>query len=131
MDTESNPCAAPAYGERATETPQSASTASIDFLPIMRRWERLRLYYNGALIVLVLFLSFVVFPRNASDIGYWFSVCFGGLIANLCYLTAPTIEAYGIHFRLWNGTLTTVLFLAGLGFTALLALWCIATYPAT
>ena len=125
MDTESNPYASPASGEAATQSPDATSAVSIDFRPIMRRWERLRLWYNGVLIAFVLFLSLIVFPDNATDVGYWARVCFGGLIANVCFLIGPTVEAYGTHFRLWNGGLTILLFLAGLGLTALLALGCI------
>ena len=127
-DTKSNPYASPVSNKDAVQSPQPASAVSLDFVPIMRRWERLRIYYNGVLIVFVLVLSIAISPRNAIEPVYWAAVCFGGLVANLCFFTAPTIEAYGTHFRLWNSALTNLLFLAGLGFTALLALLCIASF---
>ena len=130
MDTDSNPYASPVSSEFATRSsPSQQDAMGVDFVPIMRRWERLRLFYNLPLVLLVLVLTFVVFPYNASDIEYWLSIALGGLIANFCYLSGPTIEAYGKHLRLWNSILTTLLFLAGLGFTAVLAISCIASYP--
>ena len=126
METGPNPYASPTNDEPATQPPES--TVAVDFVPIMRRWEKLRLYYNAVLILFVLFLSFVAFPRYVTDISYWAAICFGGLTANVCFLTAPAIEAYGTWLRLWNGALTTMLFLIGLGFTALLASLCIANF---
>ena len=103
-------------------------TVSLDFLPIMWRWERLRLYYNGVLVIYVLLIAITIFPAKARDLSFWFCVCLGGVLANVCYLTGPTIEAYATYFRVWNKTLTMLLFAAGLGFTALLATVCIATF---
>ena len=129
LDTESNPYSSRSSNDDLQHKLPGASQTGLDFVPIMRRWERLWLYYNGTLILFVLFLSFVAFPDHATDIEYWLVLCVGGVIANLCFLIAPTIEAYGTYFRLWNSAFTILLFLAGLGLTALLALSCIVSYP--
>ncbi|QEF96150.1 hypothetical protein Mal15_01760 [Stieleria maiorica] len=121
-ETTSNPYTAP------TTSPSSTNTDSVDFAPIIRRWERLRLYYNAILVPIVLTTTFVGFPHHASLPGYWVSVVFGGVFANLCFMAGPTIEGYGTYFRFWNSAMTMMLFLAGLGFTALLAIGSIATF---
>ena len=128
LEDESNPYASPVTNDPGSSFDEPTPKVSIDFLPIMRRWERLRLFYNGILVVFVLFLTLVVYPDTKSEMLYWFYVCIGGVVANLCFLTGPTIEAYGRCFRLWNDFLTLLLFLAGLGFTALLALEVVASY---
>lgn len=55
------------------------------------------------------------------------AVVFGGVIANVCLLTGPAIEGYATHFRVSNEVMTAVLFIAGLGLTAFLAMIFIAT----
>ena len=76
----------------------------------------------------MLFLSLAVFPNNAREPGYWLAVVIGGLVANLCFFTGPALEAYGTRFRLWHPLVTILLFLAGLGFTALLAIASVASF---
>ena len=126
--TDANPYAAPPHGESSDRQSVKAHEMVVDFRPIMRRWERLRLYYNATLVLLVLVLSFVVYPRHIADPEYWILVCVGGLFANVCYFAGPTLEAYGTSFRVWYKAFTLMLFFAGLGFTALLAFWTIATF---
>ncbi|WP_182865674.1 hypothetical protein [Stieleria mannarensis] len=121
-ETTSNPYTAP------TASPSSTTTDSVDFAPIIRRWERLRLYYNAILVPAVLLLTLVGFPHHASARGYWEMLVVGGVFANLCFLAGPTIEGYGTYFRLWNSAMTMLLFLAGLGFTALLAIGSIVSF---
>lgn len=101
---------------------------SLDFLPIMKRWERLRLAYNGLLVPYVFLYSIAFFPGKAVQLSFWICICLGGILANVCYLTAPTVEAYGTYFKLWAPVLTTLLFVTGLGVTALLAAACIAMF---
>lgn len=127
MDNTANPYAAPSHvtvEPGADERPGP----SLDFVPILRRWERLRVFYNTVLIILVLSLTIFVFPQHASVPVYWFALTLGAGVANLCFLTGPAIEAYGTYFRIWHKALTLILFLAGLGFTALLATSCVATF---
>ena len=120
-DTNSNPYVAP-------DTAGAAAATSTDFAPIIRRWEMLRIYYNGILVSLVLLLTFVVFPRHISVADYWVAIALGGLIANVCFFTGPAIEGYGTYFGLWNRVMTMLLFLAGLGLSTLLALGSIAGF---
>ena len=122
-DIETNPYSAPA----------SAGTqiVGVDFTPIIRRWERLRIYYNTILVSFVLLVTFVAFPGKVSDVSYWASVTVGGVIANLLFLTGPAIEGYGTHFRIWHRFMTILLFLAGLGFSTFLAIGAIAALTGT
>ena len=122
-ETDSNPYVAP--------DSDSSPIAGVDFAAIIRRWERLRIVYNGILVSLVLLLTFIVFPGHVSDPLYWARIAAGGLLANLCFLTGPAIEGYGTHFRFWNGAMTLLLFLAGLGLSTFLAIGCIAAVTGT
>lgn len=120
-----NPYATP-VAEPAAE--DGVPNGYINFGAILRKWERLRIYYNVLLAGLVLFITFGVYVRHVSNPRFWISICFGGVIANICFLLGPTIEAYGTHFRVWQTWFTNSLFVAGLGFTALLALISIVTF---
>ena len=106
-----------------------AQTKVVDFQPIMRHWEKLRLFYNAALVAYVLLVSFIGLPGHSLQIDYWFMICICGVAANLCFFAAPALEAYATCFGLWNQAMTMLLFLAGLGFTALLATGCMVSYP--
>ena len=122
MDSDSNPYASP------PDAAKSSDKIGVDFVPILRRWERFRLIYNATLVLLVVALTLAVFPKKATNIRFWASVCFGGGLANLCFFLAPAIEGYGTYLRMWNPTASMLLFVTGLGFTALLAFVSIATF---
>ena len=123
---ESNPHSNPYTAPNVASNP--AGVAGVDFVPIMRRWEYLRICYNAILVAIVLVVTVPIFPQHLTDPAYWAALILGGLLANLCFLTGPAIEAYGTCFRLWNRTATMLLFLAGLGLTALLAIGSIASF---
>lgn len=127
FETNSNPYACDASGGKTEPVPSKDHT-SVDFAPILRRWERLRLYYNGFLILVVLLLIVLVFPEHLGDFEFWVCVSFGGLVANLCFLTGPALEGYGTYFRFWNSSFRMLLFLTGLGLTTLLAIFTISNY---
>ena len=127
MDKNENPYASPA----CEQTEPAKALAVVDFLPIMQRWEKLRWLYNGLLIVFVNFVSITFVPQHILDPDFWICLCFGGVIANLCFFAGPAIEAYGKCLRLWNDRLAILLFVAGLGFTALLAAYSIAIYKSS
>ena len=128
------------FGDLAMESdvdanPYVATTAKlsdthfrVDFGPIIRRWEQLRWLYNAILIGLVLLMTVVGFPQHMVDPAYWVLVVFGGVLANVCFLTGPAIEGYGTYFDFWNPRMTLLLFLAGLGLTAILAMGSIAGF---
>ena len=118
-ESQSNPYAAPPTEADASK-PKSNDRADFDFGDILRRWERLRIVYNAVLIVWTLFLLALLMGRT--PIALFVAVPFGGLLANLLYLLGPAIEAYATWFGFWHRSMTYILFLAGLGFTALLAL---------
>ena len=135
-ETESNPYEAPhpMAKEFADSVPSSAgnwSPGSVDFAVIIRRWERLRLFYNGILILFVLLITFVHFPGRFLDLKYWLAISAAGLFANLLFLLGPAIEGYGRRLRCWNGIMTMVLFLAGLAFTGYCAIAFIAVLTGT
>jgi hypothetical protein len=101
---------------------------TVDFAPILRRWERLRIVYNVTLIGIVLAFTLLAFPFLIGSVPFWVRVIFGAIIANTCYFIAPAIEGYGRQFRVWNSAFSILLFLAGLAFTSLLAILCILSY---
>ena len=128
-DQDSNPYTSPtASGDSKVA---SADTAIVDFGPIIRRWERLRLFYNAILGTGVVLISIIVFPGRSLDPRYWGPIIVAGLVANLLFMTGPAIEGYGTRFRIWHGALTVLLFLAGLVFTGYLAIAFIAALTDT
>ena len=122
-NTDFNPYAAPIS--------VASNVPSVDFATIIRRWERLRIYYNAILISFVLLVTFIFFPGHTSDVSFWARVAVAGLLANLCFLTGPAIEGYGTHFGFWNGVMTMALFLAGLGLSTFLTIACLAAFTGT
>ena len=116
-ESKSNPYAAPPTEADASKP---NTREDFDFGDIIGRWERLRIVYNAVLIVWTLFLLALLMGRT--PVALMIAVPFGGLLANLLYLLGPAIEAYATWFGFWHRSMTYVLFLAGLGFTALLAL---------
>ncbi len=93
----------------------------VDFVPILRRWERFRLLYNGGLVTYCLLWSCFLLPHLLFDPLYIFQLCVGGLVTNLCFFVGPAIEGYGRYFGVWNMTFSVLLFFGGIFFTGLLA----------
>ena len=102
---------------RPDEMPHSMG---IDFAPILHRWERFRLWYNGILIVHTMLWSVLFTPDLLLSGLFWFHLCFLGLLCNLCFFLGPALEAYGRYFGFWSELLSMLLFLLGLAFTGLL-----------
>lgn len=126
-DNQSNPYAAPVSKGKRVERPTPAGMG-VNFVPIVRRWERLRIYYNGILVSLVLLLVLSFVPHHFVDPSFWLWVVFGALFSNLCFFLGPSLEGYGTYARLWNNVLTGLLFLVGLGLTMLLAVFFVLLY---
>lgn len=97
------------------------SKVHLDFVPILRRWEKFRLVFNAVLIALTLGLSVVIVPHLLLSPLYWMQLCIGGLVTNLCFFTGPAIEGYGRYFQVWNLGMSVALFVIGLCFTCFLA----------
>ena len=114
MDTHENP-----YVAGSVETLAPDSHLDLDFGTIIRRWERLRIVYNLVLIPWVLLILFV---SQTAPPGVILMVVPAGILANLLYLLGPAVEAYMTWFGCWHVSLTALLFLAVLGFTAVIAL---------
>lgn len=129
MTNNPNPFSPPIATEAASPVPSQPDNRSVDFLPIMRRWERWRLIYNAALIVFTISIAVVFTPANCVDVDFWALLCVGGIIANVCFLVGPACEAYGTCFGLWHRTMTPILVVAGLLLTAIMAATCIFQYP--
>ena len=129
MSAESNPYRQPIAEETKQVDQPAKEIATLDFVPIIYRWERLRLFYNAALIVITIVLTLIAVPRNLLDVDFLLMIFAGGLFANLCFFIGPAIEAYGTHFRVWYGWMRAMLFWAGLILTAVLAAVCVLTYP--
>lgn len=100
----------------------------VDFVPILDRWERLRIVYNATLVCIVMATTFFLYPFLAISVPFWVRIIFGGVIANLCFTIAPAIEGYGTRFQIWHPLFTILLFLVGLAFASLLAMFCISEY---
>ena len=83
--------------------------------------------------------SFVVVAITEQDVActalhnlvnpiFWLALFFGACVANLCYLVGPAVEGYGSYFGIWHPNMTSILFVAGTGFTMLLALASVAGF---
>ena len=109
-----------AVGESVAET---AMREVIDFREIVRSWEKLRLWYNVALVLLVLVVVLVSYPNRLLDFDwiFWTAVIGGAMFANVCYLAGAAVEAYGRFLGIWNRGMTWSLFAAGTLFAGLLA----------
>jgi hypothetical protein len=99
-----------------------------DFGIVIGRWEKLRLVYNGLLVLLVLGTTFVAFPQHAGFPEYWMSIAAGAVAANVCYFLGPLIEGYVTCFGGWHFVLTILLFCAGTLLAAGLAVASIASF---
>lgn len=100
----------------------------MDFVPILNRWERLRIVYNATLVCIVMATTFLAYPFLAKSVPFWVRIILGGVIANLFFTIAPAIEGYGTRFQIWHPLFTILLFLVGLAFASLLAMFCISEY---
>jgi len=103
-------------GASAPNTPVSHGTAAWSVREIFRKWEVLRLVYNGVLIVESLAFAIPLLWRV--PIGpFILNAVLAALAANVCFLLGPAVESYvrwlGWHFR----GLRHVLFAAGLLFS--------------
>jgi hypothetical protein len=99
-------------------------------------WEKLRLYYNGALVALSLLLMALLIPLSgvaddpeslAVALGSLGFTCLGGAVAvNLAYCVGPVAEGYLVMFRVERKAARMVLFTLGLIAGSGLALLAIA-----
>lgn len=99
-------------------TEQNVSTRSI-FLS----WERLRLVYNGLLVVFVLaWVASLYGTRPFQHPAFWFFCIEGAVVSNLCFLLGPAAESYAAWLLgrppRW---LRLTMFVAGTLFTAFAA----------
>ncbi|MEO1524490.1 MAG: hypothetical protein AAFX06_03600 [Planctomycetota bacterium] len=115
-DDQANPFSSP-----RSEVLAEGGAISVDFVPIMRHWDRLRLFYNAVLFTEVIGVAVFVRPDVLFDIGFLPITCIGAIVANVCFMTGPAIEAYGTYYRLWHPLMTCLLFFAGLGVSMMLA----------
>ena len=104
-----------------TTTSDGSWERGVDFAPILHRWEKFRLWYNGVLITYTLLGSALIAPQLLIDIPFLFQICLLGALCNLCFFTGPALEAYGRYFGMWSSLLSLLLFLLGLAFTGVLA----------
>lgn len=99
---------------------ENAGQLGVDFAPILHRWEKYRLWYNGVLITYTLLWSALIAPQLLLEPLFWFHICLLGALCNVCFFTGPALEAYGRYFGMWSSILSLLLFLAGLAFTGVL-----------
>lgn len=128
-----------AQGMEATleDVPQMEEKEKRKNSPQLRKmlvsWEKLRLLYNGVLLVLGVLLLFAFFsPAFLS--AYWLDVMFGSLMvavmANIAFFLGPLVEAYTTAFLglQWRPGARVVVLLAGLIFSALVFMVLIGGY---
>jgi hypothetical protein len=117
-----NPYAAPSAAASWSSDDSPWSADRVDFTAIIRRWEKLRVFYNATLVSVVLLLVVIVFPARLADAVFWAEVVAGAVLANLAYLAGPTLEGYGRYFGIWTNFMTTLLFVVGTWFATMLAI---------
>lgn len=113
----------------STSDPATDSFA-VEARSIFRRWEYLRLWYNGILVVWTLVwigsLAWASIPADMalrqkmlrSFVGF---ALFGGIVANLCYFAGPILESYLTWLGVKPPRLRLGLFAVGTLFTMCLA----------
>lgn len=128
-----------AQGMEATleDVPQMEEKEKRKHSPQLREmlvsWEKLRLLYNGVLLVLGVLLLFIFFSP-ALLAAYWLDLMFGSLMvavmANIAFFLGPLLEAYTTAFLglQWRPAARVVVLLAGLIFSALIFLGLIAGF---
>ena len=78
---------------------------------IFLRWERLRVLYNLALVCVVLFPTGGTFQfPSLRELPV---LAIGAVLANLCYLAGPIVEAYLAWLGLRTRWVTAALFFGG------------------
>ena len=88
----------------------------------MVTWEKLRVPYNGVLMLVVVCLA----PsRIGSKIGELVGYAF---IANLCFLLGPFIDGYLTWLGLRHPAVTVFVFLAGTLVAVVLAALCVSVW---
>lgn len=124
-DSSSNPYAPPEHTAESSRAPSDC-----DFAPILRTWEKLRLWYNGILIPLVLVGSLALGGPQSRSLDYWLGVIAAGLFCNFMFLLGPAIDGYLAYFRCQHSLWTALMFLAGFGLTLIgAAATIISTHP--
>ena len=116
-----NPFASPSANTTDSNNPEERNR-TVDFVPILIRWERLRIVYNLILVPFVLLAALIFAGIGPFEIDLIVSTIACGLLANLCFMLGPTLEAYGTYFKVWHPLMTVLLFIAGLFVTMLLSL---------
>lgn len=66
---------------------------------ICLEWEKLRILYNGVLISWVVYIVDKSKPALFQSFEFWATCLVGAVVANICFLAGPIVEAY---FR-WMG----------------------------
>lgn len=128
-DTTQNPYAAPTQvNSGASLLGFKIEISSSGIVATVLRWERLRLLYNAALVILVLLLSFTMVPQNLREFGYWAAGLRGAVIANISFVAAPIAELVATFLGIWRSGFTQVVFALGVSFAALLATWCVLSF---
>jgi hypothetical protein len=92
-----------------------------DVRRIFLRWERLRIVYNAALVVVVMALVAILYEPEIEWALLGWRCVVGAVIANLCFFAGPAAEAYLNWLGVRNRAVTAIFFLMGLVFSLGLA----------
>ncbi len=101
------------------ELPSDQEPVGVMLRRVFLAWERLRVLFDGALILLV--VGFAAFsPRMLTRMEFWIIAIQGAIMANLFYLAGPIYESYATWLGWRTKGLRPVLFIFGTTITAAL-----------
>lgn len=110
-----NPYAAPMVDDVRGEAAVRADDVSAR--EVFWAWEKLRLYYNGILVLFVLVFS----GRALFSDSYWVMLITGAFVANLGFCLGPVLEGYSALCGAPRRAARWTIFMIGTVFTVLLA----------
>ena len=114
-----NPYSSPLQIDLSTTS--EARLDVVDFTLIIHRWERLRIFYNLALLAVTILVAAVSGAWQNIEVVVVLSV-FGAGFANFCFFLGPSLDGYLKRFGFrhplygqlifWSGTLLAMLLAA-------------------
>lgn len=116
-ESEPNPFSAPiaeaadVFGDLAANGPHA--TLGLIAKRVFLEWEKLRVLYNGLLIVVTLLLG----SSHLNTIEFWGAAVVGGVICNVCFFLGPIVETYVTWLGFRTRWLRWLFFVSGTLFT--------------
>lgn len=108
-----------------SSSPEASLDPKPSFLDAAKRicieWEKLRILYNGALVSWVVYVIEKSNPALFQTFEFWAVCLTGAIMANICFLAGPVVEAYFHWIGLRHWTLRWTLMIVGTSLTGFLA----------